>query len=133
MTETPASRRRHRWDRGSVVLEAALLAAVAYVPFLASSPGRLSSDSKQALYVDPGAFLREAPFLWDPTVGAGTVPHQHIGYLWPMGPWFWLLDAVSQNRTIPPSHVARIGVYSLMQIGAFLSLAVILFQRRDVG
>jgi len=92
MTETPASRRRHRWDRGSVELEAALLAAVAYVPFLASSPGRLSSDSKQALYVDPGAFLREAPFLWDPTVGAGTVPHQHIGYLWPMGPWFWLFD-----------------------------------------
>ncbi|MCA9273631.1 MAG: ABC transporter permease subunit [Phycisphaerales bacterium] len=53
-----------------------------------------------------------------------VVPNMHF---------FWLLDAVSQNRTIPPSHVARIGVYSLMQIGAFLSLAVILFQRRDVG
>ena len=24
--------------------------------------------------------------LWDPTVGAGTVPHQHLGYLFPAGP-----------------------------------------------
>lgn len=46
---------------------------------------------------------------------------------------FWLLDAVTQNRTIPVGHVARVGVYSLMQIGAFLCLAVVLFQRRDVG
>jgi len=53
-----------------------------------------------------------------------VVPNMHF---------FWLLDAVSQNRTIPTSHVVRIGVYSVMQIGAFLALAVILFQRRDVG
>ncbi len=33
--------------------------------------------------------------------------------------FFWLLDAVSQNRTIPASHVVRIAVYSVMQIGAF--------------
>lgn len=53
-----------------------------------------------------------------------VVPNMHA---------FWLLDAVTQNRTIPVSHVARVGVYSLMQIGAFLGLAVVLFQRRDVG
>ena len=47
--------------------------------------------------------------------------------------YFWLLDAVTQNRAVPPEHLARIGVYSVLQIGVFLSLAVILFQRRDVG
>jgi len=76
------------------VAEIAGLAVVAYLPFLASARGRIASDSKQALYVDPGAFLADAAHLWDPGVAAGTVPHQHIGYLWPMGPWFWLFDLV---------------------------------------
>ena len=72
--------------------ELAALAALAYGPFLASSPGRLSADSKQDLYLDPGSFLSRATSLWDPHVGAGTVPHQNLGYLFPTGPWFWLLD-----------------------------------------
>ncbi|MCB0963269.1 MAG: DUF3367 domain-containing protein [Acidimicrobiales bacterium] len=76
------------------LLEVAALAAIAYVPFLLSSPGTISSDSKQALYVDPGAFFVDAAHLWDPSVGAGAVPHQHLGYLWPMAPWFWAFDAV---------------------------------------
>ncbi len=46
---------------------------------------------------------------------------------------FWLLDAVTQNRAIPVQYVLMAGVYALAQIGVFLSLAVILFQRRDVG
>lgn len=68
------------------------MAALAYVPFLLSSPGRVSADSKQYLYLDPGAFLARAAQMWDPHIGAGTVPHQHLGYLFPMGPWFWLFD-----------------------------------------
>ena len=88
---TPPARGRRPW---SGLVDTALLAVLAYVPFLVSAPGQLSSDSKQALYVDPGGFLRDAAYLWDPSVGAGTVPHQHIGYLWPMGPWFWAFDAV---------------------------------------
>lgn len=47
--------------------------------------------------------------------------------------YFWLLDAVSQNVAIPASHVGLVVLYGLAQIGAFLSLAVILFQKRDVG
>jgi ABC-2 type transport system permease protein len=46
---------------------------------------------------------------------------------------FWLLDAVTQNRAIPVQYVLMAGVYALAEIGVFLSLAVILFQRRDVG
>lgn len=47
--------------------------------------------------------------------------------------FFWLLDAVSQNRPVPGSYLGLVSLYALCQIGAFLSLAVILFQRRDVG
>ena len=47
--------------------------------------------------------------------------------------YFWLLDAVSQNRRVPPAYLFMATGYSLVQAMAFLSLAVILFQRRDVG
>lgn len=47
--------------------------------------------------------------------------------------FFWLLDAVSQNRSVPPAYLGLISLYTVCQIGVFLSLAVILFQRRDVG
>lgn len=74
--------------------EFGMFALLSYLPFLLSSPGRIASDSKQGLYVDPGRFLADATHLWDPGIAAGTVTHQHIGYLWPMGPWFRLLEAV---------------------------------------
>jgi ABC-type transport system involved in multi-copper enzyme maturation permease subunit len=46
---------------------------------------------------------------------------------------FWTLDAVSQNRPIPIRYVATATIYAAAQIAVFLSLAVLLFQRRDVG
>jgi len=46
---------------------------------------------------------------------------------------FWLLDAVTQNQPIPGSHVLLVFLYGLSQIVVFLSLAVLLFQGRDVG
>jgi hypothetical protein len=78
-----------RWLPGTLVL-----AAVAYVPFLLSAPGRVSADTKQYLYLDPGRLLADAPYLWDSGYGAGTLTHQNIGYLYPMGPFFWLFDAL---------------------------------------
>src|SRR5688572_19586348 len=89
-TTSPGHRRAGalRW------LDLVALALLAYVPPLLSSPGRVSADTKQYLYLDPGAFLARAPYLWDAQAGAGGVSHQHIGYLWPMGPWFWVLDAI---------------------------------------
>ncbi|MEO6318839.1 MAG: alpha-(1-_3)-arabinofuranosyltransferase family protein [Acidimicrobiales bacterium] len=72
--------------------ELVALALLAYGPFLLSSPGRISADSKQYLYLDPGRFLARATDLWDPTIGAGTVPHQHLGYAFPVGPLFWAFD-----------------------------------------
>jgi len=46
---------------------------------------------------------------------------------------FWLLDAITQNQPIPLPHVARILAYGVFQILIFLSLAILLFQGRDVG
>src|SRR5215208_6424985 len=72
--------------------EIGALALLAYVPFFLSSPGMVSGDTKQSLYLGPGRLLSRAPYLWDPHIGAGTVPHQQIGYLFPMGPYFWVFD-----------------------------------------
>jgi hypothetical protein len=72
----------------------ALLAAVAYIPLLASKPGMVEADTKQYLYINPGKLLAGASSLWDPNVGMGTVTHQTIGYLFPMGPFFWVFNAI---------------------------------------
>lgn len=71
-----------------------LLAVVAYVPLLLTRPGMVGADTKSYLYLDPGRLMSRAMWMWDPNVAFGTVTHQNIGYLWPMGPYYWLLDAV---------------------------------------
>lgn len=56
--------------------------------------------------------------------------------LWAVFPnlqFFWLLDAVVQNRAIPFTHAAMVVLYALMLIGAFLSLAAALFAKRSVA
>jgi hypothetical protein len=45
----------------------------------------------------------------------------------------WLSDAVTQEHVIPGSYVVRVAIYGVLLIAASLSLAVILFQRREVG
>ncbi|HET6833670.1 MAG TPA: alpha-(1-_3)-arabinofuranosyltransferase family protein [Acidimicrobiales bacterium] len=82
-----------RLARASVRLHLAL-AAVAYVPLLLTQPGWVSADTKTYLYLDPARLLGRAWSMWDPSVGTGTVTHQTIGYLWPIGPFYWLTDAV---------------------------------------
>ena len=73
-------------------LPAALLALVAYVPLLLDEPGAVVADTKSYLYLDPSRLLSRAWSMWDPSIGTGTVTHQNIGYLWPMGPWYWAFD-----------------------------------------
>jgi len=67
---------------------AAVLAALAYAPLLAVRPGAITPDTKTYLYLDPARFLSQVAFLWNPAVGLGTVSHQYIGYLLPMGPFY---------------------------------------------
>ncbi|TML58181.1 MAG: DUF3367 domain-containing protein [Actinobacteria bacterium] len=105
----------------------ALLAAVTYVPLLLTARGEVGADTKQYLYLDPGRLLRRAVSMWDPHIGMGTVTHQTIGYLFPMGPFYWLLDRLGS-----PAWVAqRIWLATIM----FAAGAGVLFLLRtlDVG
>lgn len=72
----------------------ALLAALAYVPVLLSDPGKVAADTKQYLYLDPARLLERAVSMWDPHIGMGTVTHQNIGYVFPMGPFYWFFDTI---------------------------------------
>ncbi len=78
--------------RNSTWVSVIVLGLLAYVPALSAAPGRMPSDSKLYIYLDPGRFLADATTTMDPRQFAGWVPHQHISYLWPAGPWFWLFD-----------------------------------------
>ena len=67
------------------------LAAATYVPLLLTKPGSVAADTKQYLYLDPGRLTQGAASMWDPNVGLGTVTHQNIGYLFPMGPYYTVI------------------------------------------
>lgn len=54
----------------------------------------------------------------------GTIPNLQF---------YWLLDAISQNRPVSTRYLGTAFLYAAAQVGVFLSLGVILFQRRDVG
>ena len=79
-----------RWLHPGVLL----LILVSYVPLLLTRPGQVGADTKTYLYLDPARLLSRAPFMWDPNVGLGTVTHQNIGYLWPMGPYYWVMETI---------------------------------------
>lgn len=72
----------------------AVLALLAYLPALTAAPGRMPSDSKLYLYLDPGRFMADAASTFDGRQFAGWVPHQHVAYLWPSAPWFWLFETM---------------------------------------
>ena len=48
--------------------------------------------------------------MWDPNIGLGTVTHQNIGYLFPMGPYYWVLD----RRGFPDWVAQRLWLGSLL-------------------
>ena len=67
-------------------------ALITFIPLLLTAPGVVGADTKTYLYLDPGKVLAEAPYVWNSQIGMGSVTHQYIGYLWPMGPFYWLFD-----------------------------------------
>ncbi len=83
---------RTGWRRLTPYWPQALLALTIYVPLLLTAPGKVGADTKAYLYLDPDKLLARAPYMWDEHIGAGSVTHQNIGYLFPMGPWYWLFE-----------------------------------------
>ncbi len=61
---------------------------------------------------------------WTAVAAWGVVPNMQF---------FWLSDAVTQNRPVPAGHLALVAGYAGTQVVFLLSLAVLLFQKRDVG
>lgn len=84
---TPAADRRRARAIG-----VATLALLSYLPALTASPGRMPSDSKLFLYLDPGRLISDGRWSFDARQFGGWVPHQHITFVWPSGPWFWTFE-----------------------------------------
>ena len=63
--------------------------------------------------------------MWDPNIGMGTVTHQNIGYLFPMGPYYWLFDQLG----VPDWVAQRLWLGSLM----FAAGAGVLYLLRTFG
>ncbi len=103
----------------------ALLAALAYLPPLLTAPGVVAADTKQYLYLDPGRLLRQAMSLWDPSAFGGWVTHQMIGYLWPLGPWFWVMERAG----VPDWVAQRLWIGTLV----FAALTGVLVLARLLG
>ena len=94
MTDVSMNRRRSWIPSRKVPVGVILLALVSYIPLLLTKPGMVGADTKTYLYLNPGRLLSRAPYMWDPNIGLGTVTHQNIGYLWPMGPYYFVMQAL---------------------------------------
>ena len=92
-----------------------LLAALAYLPAIFSSPGRMPADTKLYLYLDPGSLMSTAAQAWDTGQFGGWVPHQTISYLWPSGPWFW----TGEQLGLPVWVVHRLWLGTLLFMGGW--------------
>ncbi|HEY4331322.1 MAG TPA: alpha-(1-_3)-arabinofuranosyltransferase family protein [Ilumatobacteraceae bacterium] len=102
-----------RIKRVRVGLEVGLLVALAYIPTLMASPGKLPTDTKLYLYLNPGRLTTDAAYSWDSRQFAGWVPHQTISYLWPSGPWYSFFSWLGA-----PDWVAqRLWIATLMVLG----------------
>jgi arabinofuranan 3-O-arabinosyltransferase len=93
-----------------------LLSGLAFV----QDPGRLVADTKFDLAVDPGAFLARALHLWDPEGALGQLQNQAYGYLWPMGPFFWVGDLLDAQGWV----VQRLWLATVLSV-AFVGVALL--------
>lgn len=86
---------------------------LAVLPFV-TAPGRIIADTKLDLAINPAAFLARALSLWDPQQ-FGQLQDQAVGYLFPMGPFFYL----GRLAALEPWVIQRLWI-SAVAVTAFL-------------
>jgi arabinofuranan 3-O-arabinosyltransferase len=99
--------------------------------FTLQAPGRLVSDTKMNVPLDPLRFMERATHLWNSSSDFGFLPNQYIGYLFPMGPFF----LVGKVLGIPPWVTQRLWMALLLTAAAWglVRLADALRIGRPVG
>jgi arabinofuranan 3-O-arabinosyltransferase len=85
------------------------------LPFV-TAPGRIIADTKLDLAVNPAAFLAHALTLWNPQE-FGLLQQQAAGYLFPMGPFFWL----GRLAALEPWVIQRLWI-GVVAVVAFLGM-----------
>ena len=88
---------------------------LAVLPFV-TAPGRIIADTKLDLAINPAAFLARALSLWDPQQ-FGQLQDQAVGYLFPMGPFFYL----GKLAALQPWVIQRLWI-SAVAVTAFLGV-----------
>lgn len=109
-----APERTRRFVRRFRLLAASgVLVAIAFL----QAPGQILGDTKIDLVTDPAGFLAGATQLWDPNGFLGQIQNQAYGYLFPMGPFFWIGDLLG----FEPWVTQRLW-WSLILVVAFLGV-----------
>lgn len=90
-----AARRTARGRRpGRTTVVGVLVTAGVLLLNLLQQPGRITFDTKLDLQLGPGDLLARSLSLWNGDWALGGLQNQASGYLFPMGPAFWLGDVL---------------------------------------
>ena len=80
--------------------------------------------------------MSRPPRVDDYLIDGPPTVHPGWRFVWSIPPnlqFLFLVDALTQRHEIPMSHMRMLAGYTVLYVGAMLSLAVILFQTREVG
>ncbi len=97
----------------------------------------VEGNGKDLIVVNAGGLaVTSRPYVGDYVFAGPTRVNWLARIVWGVAPnvqFFWLVDAVTQGHSVPLRYALLLVVYSACQIAALLSVAVFLFQKREVG